>query len=82
MGKVYFPDMSIFSFLAYLQLIVTELEHKVRKKKDIREERRSVQIWVEWKGIMGLSGGKTPKDRLPGCGEKPELTMQILWKPC
>lgn len=33
MGKVYFPDMSIFSFLAYLQLIVTELEHKVRKKK-------------------------------------------------
>lgn len=46
MGKVYFPDMSIFSFLAYLQLIVTELEHKVRKKKtkDIREERRSVQI--------------------------------------
>lgn len=45
MGKVYFPDMSIFSFLAYLQLTVTELEHKVRKKtKDIREEIRAVQI--------------------------------------
>lgn len=61
MGKVYFPDMSIFSFLAYLQLTVTELEHKVRKNKRYKGRNKSSSDLSQVERDNGTFLGKNPK---------------------
>lgn len=72
MGKVYFPDMSIFSFLAYLQLIVTELEHKVRKKKNNKR----------YKGRKKISSDLSWVERDYGTflGENPKRSTAWVWR--